>query len=180
MRQRARAAAQGRLHQQPARRARAAAAAGASGAGMSGDELRAQNLVGSGALLVADRLREAVTEAAGVEGSGPAALVALDQYAEGQGGDLLARALSITHSGAVRLVDQLVERGLLRRAPSDRDRRAVALYLTPGGPRGGARRRGGAGRRGGGGGPAPRRGAAPPPGGAPGGGGRRGADLRSR
>jgi DNA-binding MarR family transcriptional regulator len=102
---------------------------------MSGDELRAQNLVGSGALFVADRLREAVTEAAGVEGSGPAALVALDQYAEGEGVDLLSRALSITHSGAVRLVDQLVERGLLRRAPSDRDRRAVALYLTPAGRR---------------------------------------------
>src|SRR3954452_15635712 len=102
---------------------------------MSADDVRAQNLVGSGALFVADRLREAVTEAAGLEGWGPAALVALDQYAEGEGVDLLARALSITHSGAVRLVDQLVERGLLRRAPSDHDRRAVALHLPPAGRR---------------------------------------------
>src|SRR5215216_6859444 len=125
MRQRARRPAQGRLHRQPARRARAAAAAGASGAGMSGDDLRAQNLVGSGALAVADRMRQAVEEAAGLEGSGPAGLVALDQYADGEGVDLLARALSLSHSGAVRLVDQLVQRGFVRRAPSESDRRAV-------------------------------------------------------
>jgi MarR family transcriptional regulator, negative regulator of the multidrug operon emrRAB len=102
---------------------------------MNGDDLRAQNLVGSGALVVADRLREAVTGAAGLEGSAPAALVALDLYAEGEGVDMLARALSLTHSGAVRLVDQLVRRGLVRRVPSERDRRAVALSLTAAGRR---------------------------------------------
>src|SRR3954466_13927531 len=109
MRQRPRRPAQGRGHRRSARHPGAPAAARQSGTGMSADDVRAQNLVGSGALFVADRLREAVTEAAGLEGSGPAALVALDQYAEGEGVDLLARALSITHSGAVRLVDQLVE-----------------------------------------------------------------------
>jgi len=99
------------------------------------DELRARNLVGSGALAIVDVLREAITEAAGLEGSGPAALVALDQYAEGEGVDTLARALSLSHSGAVRLVDQLVRRGLVVRGPSQRDRRAVVLSLTAAGRR---------------------------------------------
>ena len=98
-------------------------------------DLRAANLAGSGALAIADRMREAVSEAAGLEGSGPAALVALERYAEGEGVDALARALSLSHSGAVRLVDQLTQRGLVSRAPSERDRRAVALRLTPAGRR---------------------------------------------
>ena len=98
-------------------------------------DLRAANLAGSGALAIADRMRTAVAEAAGLEGSGPAALVALHLYAEGEGVDTLARALRLSHSGAVRLVDQLVERGLVRRARSDRDRRAVALHLTAAGRR---------------------------------------------
>ena len=98
-------------------------------------DLRAANLAGSGALAIADRMRTAVAEAAGLEGSGPAALVALDLYGEGDGVDTLARALSLTHSGAVRLVDQLVARGLVPREPSPRDRRAVALRLTPAGRR---------------------------------------------
>jgi DNA-binding MarR family transcriptional regulator len=98
-------------------------------------DLRAANLAGSGALAIADRMRTAVAEAAGLEGSGPAALVALHLYAEGEGVDALARALRLSHSGAVRLVDQLVERGLVRRARSDRDRRAVALHLTGAGRR---------------------------------------------
>ncbi|HEX3316946.1 MAG TPA: MarR family transcriptional regulator [Solirubrobacteraceae bacterium] len=95
----------------------------------------ATNLLGSGALAVVDRMRAAVAEAAGLDGSGPAALVALHLYAEGEGVDALARALSLSHSGAVRLVDQLVARGLVRRAPSERDRRAVALRLTAAGRR---------------------------------------------
>jgi MarR family transcriptional regulator, negative regulator of the multidrug operon emrRAB len=91
---------------------------------------RAANLVGSGALAIADLMRAAVGE-----GSAPAALVALDLYADGEGVDSLARALSLSHSGAVRLVDQLVARGLARRAASERDRRAVAVRLTPAGRR---------------------------------------------
>jgi DNA-binding MarR family transcriptional regulator len=98
-------------------------------------DARALNLAGSGALVIADRMREAVGGAAGLDGSGPAALVALDLYAEGEGVDTLARALGLSHSGAVRLVDQLVARGFLRRAPSVRDRRAVALRLTAPGRR---------------------------------------------
>ena len=85
---------------------------------MSADDLRAQNLVGSGALVVADRLREAVTGAAGLEGSAPAALVALHLYAEGEGVDMLARALSLTHSGAVRLVDSSCIAGLCAECPA--------------------------------------------------------------
>jgi DNA-binding MarR family transcriptional regulator len=93
-------------------------------------DLRAANLAGSGALVIADRMRAAVSDAAG-----PPALVALDLYADGEGVDALARALTLSHSGAVRLVDQLVQRGLVRRAPSENDRRAVAVRLTPAGRR---------------------------------------------
>ena len=100
---------------------------------------RAENLVGAGALAVADRLRDAIRDASGLEGSASAALVALDLYAEGEGVDTLARALSISHSGAVRLVDQLADRRLVRRTRSDRDGRAVALRLTPSGRRTAAR-----------------------------------------
>jgi len=98
-------------------------------------DLRAANLAGSGALVIADRMRAAVSDAAGLDGSGPAALVALHLYADGEGVDALARALTLSHSGAVRLVDQLVQRGLVRRTPSEHDRRAVAVRLTPAGRR---------------------------------------------
>src|SRR3954470_5198491 len=99
------------------------------------DPARAANVVGAGALVVADRLRVAVADAAGLEGSAPAALVALDSFAQGEGVETLARALSISHSGAVRMVDQLAARDLVRRERSARDGRAVALRLTPAGRR---------------------------------------------
>jgi DNA-binding MarR family transcriptional regulator len=102
---------------------------------MRTDSLRAANLVGSGALVIADLMRGAVSDAVGLEGSAPAALVALDLYASGEGVDTLARALSLSHSGAVRLVDQLVDRGFAVRTPNERDRRAVAVKLTPAGRR---------------------------------------------
>lgn len=101
----------------------------------SADGAHAENVVGAGALAVADRLRGAVAAASGLDGSAPAALVALDVFAEGEGVETLARAMSISHSGAVRLVDQLAARGLVRRERSASDGRAVALKLTASGRR---------------------------------------------
>lgn len=43
----------------------------------------------------------------------------------------LAERLGIQHHSAVELVDRLVEAGLLARRPDPRDRRRVALQLTP-------------------------------------------------
>jgi MarR family transcriptional regulator, negative regulator of the multidrug operon emrRAB len=96
---------------------------------------RATNLVGSGSLAVADNIRTAVHAATGLDASAAAALNALSVFAEGEGVDTLARALSLSHSGAVRLVDQLAARGLVRRSRNTRDRRAVAIELTPKGRR---------------------------------------------
>jgi MarR family transcriptional repressor of emrRAB len=50
----------------------------------------------------------------------------------------LADALGLTHSGAVRLVDQLEEEGLLKRHRGG-DRRRVEIALTPAGRRRAAR-----------------------------------------
>jgi MarR family transcriptional repressor of emrRAB len=99
----------------------------------------AANLLGSGSLAVADNVRAAVYNATGLDASAAAALNALSVFAEGEGVDMLARALSLSHSGAVRLVDQLAERGLVRRSRNTRDRRAVAIELTPKGRREAAR-----------------------------------------
>lgn len=99
----------------------------------------AANLLGSGSLAVTDGVRAAVLTATGLEASAAAALNALSVFAEGEGVDMLARALSLSHSGAVRLVDQLAARGFVRRRPSARDRRAVAIELTPKGRRQAAR-----------------------------------------
>jgi DNA-binding MarR family transcriptional regulator len=95
----------------------------------------ATNLVGSGSLAVTDSVRAAVLAVTGLEASAAAALNALSVFAEGEGVDTLARALSLSHSGAVRLVDQLADRGLVRRSRNRSDRRAVALELTPKGRR---------------------------------------------
>jgi DNA-binding MarR family transcriptional regulator len=72
-------------------------------------------------------------EADGLAGSEPEALVALAHY-PGQSVGGLARTLSLTHSGAVRLADRLEADGLAART-SPGPGRTLALQLTePGRP----------------------------------------------
>jgi DNA-binding MarR family transcriptional regulator len=47
----------------------------------------------------------------------------------------LARVIGISPGGASKLVDRLVEAGLVSRAPDEDDRRASRLHLTPNGRR---------------------------------------------
>src|SRR5258705_8303932 len=47
----------------------------------------------------------------------------------------LASLLLIKHHSAVGMVDRLEKQGIVRRAPSTRDRRVVAIHLTPRGKR---------------------------------------------
>jgi DNA-binding MarR family transcriptional regulator len=94
----------------------------------------AANVVGASVLALADMLREATERAADHGASAPAALAALDTYLQGTSIDGLRRVLSITHSGAVRLVDRLEADGLLRRTASA-DARVRGLVLTPAGRR---------------------------------------------
>jgi MarR family transcriptional repressor of emrRAB len=88
------------------------------------------NLLGALALAVTDRVGEAAAAVAGHGASGPAALVVLDGDAGGATIDALCRILGLTHSGAVRLVDRLVAKGLAERRIG-RDGRSVAVHLTP-------------------------------------------------
>ena len=92
------------------------------------------NIFGALALAVADDLlAEAQSEA---PETGPAAAaISLLRHEPGMSIDQLRRGLPLSHPGTVRLVDRLTEDGLVVRQTSERDRRAVALKLTPAGER---------------------------------------------
>ncbi len=77
----------------------------------------------------------AAAAAAGRGGQAAAALVALNEFADGSTIDHLRHILGISHSAAVRLTDGLVADGHVKRAAHADDRRSVALQLTPTGRR---------------------------------------------
>jgi MarR family transcriptional regulator, negative regulator of the multidrug operon emrRAB len=93
------------------------------------DDPRLVNIVGAFALALADGIRDATEAAAGMTGAAPAALVALDQFLAGRPTRELAQVTGITHSGAVRLVDRLVDAGLVERR-AGRDARSGSIVLT--------------------------------------------------
>jgi MarR family transcriptional regulator, negative regulator of the multidrug operon emrRAB len=95
---------------------------------------REANLLGALSVTLADRLRAATDAGAGQGGSAPGALISLAGYLDGGPIDSLRDPLALTHSAAVRVVDGLVAAGLARRRRG-RDRRSVAVELTPGGHR---------------------------------------------
>lgn len=96
---------------------------------------RTGNVVGALGIVLGDRLRDAAEEAAGLAGALPAALVSLHEWAGGRPIDVLAGALRVSHSRAVRVVDRLEAEGLARRARDPADARAVLVSLTPAGRR---------------------------------------------
>jgi DNA-binding MarR family transcriptional regulator len=97
------------------------------------DLARLANLLGAWSLAVADRISAAAAAAAGRGGQAPAALVALDQFAEGSTIEQLSDVLALTHSATVRLVDALVADGHVARRRRAGDGRAVAVRLTASG-----------------------------------------------
>ncbi len=97
------------------------------------DLARLANLLGAWSLAVADRITAAAAAAAGRGGQAPAALVALDQFAEGSTIEQLSDVLALTHSATVRLVDALVADGHVARRRRAGDGRAVAVRLTASG-----------------------------------------------
>ncbi len=103
------------------------------GADRDPDGARLANLLGAWSLAVADRITAAAAAAAGRGGQAPAALVALDQFAEGSTIEELSAVLGLTHSATVRLVDGLVTDRHVARRRRRGDRRAVAIGLTPSG-----------------------------------------------
>ena len=93
------------------------------------------NAIGAFALNLGERLQSAVEDACGVPGAPAVALVALHEFADGDSIALLARVLGVSHSRAVRVVDELEERGWTRRRLDPHDGRAVSVRLTAAGAR---------------------------------------------
>jgi DNA-binding MarR family transcriptional regulator len=93
------------------------------------DASRFANLVATVAVALSDQVREASERASGQAGAGPAALVMLSQSLRAGTMDDLRRAIGLTPSGAVRLVDRLVDDGLVERRAGG-DQRSLALVLT--------------------------------------------------
>ena len=89
------------------------------------------NLLGALALSVTDRM-DAVTAAAGRSASAAAALSAMAQFLDGASVERLRQVLGLSHSGTVRLVDGLVEDGLVQRLPAA-DARSTAVTLSAAG-----------------------------------------------
>src|ERR1700712_817942 len=91
---------------------------------------RDRNVLAAWALAVADVVRRAAEQSTGMGGGGPAALVAIVAD-PGLTIDELRKILDLTHPGAVRLVDRLVEQGWVRREPGTG--RSVRLKPTSSG-----------------------------------------------
>ena len=99
------------------------------------DPARAANVLGALALVLADRMADAVEDAAAQAESGATALSALVHVLPPDPSiDLLRQVLGLTHSGTVRLVDRLEAAGQVRRG-SGRDGRTTTVALTAAGRR---------------------------------------------
>jgi MarR family transcriptional regulator, negative regulator of the multidrug operon emrRAB len=92
---------------------------------------RTTNLLGALALGLSDEITDAAERQVTHAGCTPGAL-SLIGHEPGLSIDYLARILSMSHPGAVRLVDRLEGDGLVARRPTS-DGRAVALHLTTSG-----------------------------------------------
>jgi MarR family transcriptional repressor of emrRAB len=90
---------------------------------------RVVNLFGALALRVSDRMRSALDEAVSLVGETAAAAIVIG-HAPAISIDQISRILRLSHAGAVRLVDRLVDRWLAERRPSVVDRRIMSLGLT--------------------------------------------------
>lgn len=91
-------------------------------------------MIGALALAIADEVQRSVQQHTPEEGPAAAALALLAN----EPGVTIVRlrsAVGLSHPGAVRLVDRLVDEGVFERRPALHDRRAVALHLTPAGMR---------------------------------------------
>jgi DNA-binding MarR family transcriptional regulator len=91
------------------------------------------NRLGALALTLGDGIRDATEAATGMAGALPAALVSLHEWADGRPVDVLAEAMRVSHSRAVRVVDRLEADGLARREPDPGDGRRALVRLEPAG-----------------------------------------------
>ena len=86
------------------------------------------NLLGALTRAVSDRVEAGLRANLNRSGEAASAVVFLG-YTPGISVEILRQVLSLSHPGTVRLIDRLVEDGLVERRKSE-DGRAVALHLT--------------------------------------------------
>jgi MarR family transcriptional repressor of emrRAB len=91
------------------------------------------NRLGAMALTLSDAIRDATEAATGMAGGPPAALVSLREWADGSSVEVLAEAMRVSHSRAVRVVDRLEAAGLARRESDPSDGRRALVWLEPAG-----------------------------------------------
>jgi DNA-binding MarR family transcriptional regulator len=94
------------------------------------DERRLENIWGAISVATVDKMEHAFATATG---RGPSAVAAITQVGGEPGLSIeqLRRIIALSHSATVRLIDQLVAEGLIRRETSSgSDKRARSLYLT--------------------------------------------------
>jgi DNA-binding MarR family transcriptional regulator len=94
---------------------------------------RSANLLGALTVALGDELAAATEAGAGHKAACPAAIVSVGGYPN-QSIENLRRALGLSHSGTVRLLDRLEAEGVVERR-AGRDGRSVSLVLTPAGRR---------------------------------------------
>ena len=87
------------------------------------------NRLGAAALTLTDAIRASTEAATGLAGGVPAALVSLHEWADGRSVDVLAEAMRVSHSRAVRVVDRLEADGLARREADPSDGRRALVWL---------------------------------------------------
>ena len=90
---------------------------------------RTANLLGALACEIAERLDKRLKNHPNGSDSAAAALNVIGFY-EGCSNNALSRALKLSHTTTVRLIDKLADQGLVERREGDADRRAVSLFLT--------------------------------------------------
>lgn len=94
---------------------------------------RRDNMLGAFVLAVGDRLRRETEEEIGHSGASAGALIMVAQFPD-RTIEFLRQAIGLSHPATVRVVDRLVEGGLVRRRPT-RQGPAVALRATAAGRR---------------------------------------------
>jgi DNA-binding MarR family transcriptional regulator len=91
---------------------------------------QSKNIVATFAVVLHDAIQRATERSIGLSGEAPSALTAIAAE-PGMTIDMLRRAIDLTHPGAVRVVDRLVDRGWVVRERAGG--RSVALRLTESG-----------------------------------------------
>ncbi len=93
------------------------------------DDARLVNLLGAAALGLGDAIGTDAAVAAGLDTTTATALITLLDLARGGSIRSVSRLIGISHSGTVRLVNRMVDDGLITRRPGQ-DGRTLAVTLT--------------------------------------------------